>query len=216
VLWLARHGETDANAGGLLQGQRDHLLSERGRRQAELLAAALPLAPTLVVTSPLLRARDTATAYGHPVTVDDRWREIGFGDWEGRHGAELLPLLWRERATDPEWAPPGGESLPAVGRRVRAALEELWADAARGEVVVFTHASPVKVSVAAALGAPVEVAGRMHLEVAALTRIRVEAVGPRLLAYNDVCHLRAAGALSPLAGPYGASPPGLGTGGRGG
>lgn len=197
MLWLARHGETDANAEGRLQGRLDTALSDRGRVQAALVAEALPRDPERVVSSPLARARHTAAAYGYSFTVDERWSEISFGEWEGRNGADLLPELWRRRVTDPDWAPPGGESLPEVARRVTSALAELWDLARDGDVVVFTHASPVKVAVTVALEVPVVASGRMHLYVASISQVRVDPDGRRLISYNDVSHLGAHAVLGP-------------------
>jgi broad specificity phosphatase PhoE len=126
VLYLARHGQTTANAAGLVQGQRDPELTEVGVRQAATLVSVLPAAAR-VVSSPLRRARVTAAALDRPVEVDDRWIEIDFGELEYRPVAEIRESVWPKWREDPEWVPAGGESLGDVARRVGPACDALAA-----------------------------------------------------------------------------------------
>jgi broad specificity phosphatase PhoE len=194
MLILARHAQTGANADGLLQGRDDLELTETGRSQAAALAASLAARPAgppaLVVSSPLRRAVQTAEAFGLPVTVDERWVELDYGDIDRTPIRDVPASVWRQWKADPGWAPPGGESLLDVGARVRAACDELAALAADRDVVVVTHVSPVKAAVAWALGVGDDVVWRLFLDVAAVTRIRIAADGsPTLVAYNDTAHL---------------------------
>ena len=191
MLILARHGQTAVNAGGRLQGRIDAPLTELGRRQAEAIGRALTGAD-LVVSSPLRRAVDTAAYIADDVIVDDRWIELDYGDFDDVPIAEVGADIWDRWRSDPTFAPPGGESLLDVGRRVRSACEELVERAARDDVVVVTHVSPVKAAVAWALGVGDEVAWRMFLDVAALVRISVGPRGPSLIAWNDRGHLSSA------------------------
>ena len=180
-----RHGQTAPNADGVLLGRADPGLDEVGRRQAGALAAALGT-PDRVVSSPLVRAMETADAFGLPVEVDRRWIEVDYGDYD------LAPLgpgvheVWRSWAEDPASAPPGGESLVSVGRRVRAALGELAPEAAVRDVVVVSHVSPIKAAVTWALGVSDGVALRMRLDVASVCRVRVGPEGPVLVSFNEV------------------------------
>jgi broad specificity phosphatase PhoE len=87
------------------------------------------------------------------------------------------------------FTPPGGESLAALGRRVRAALDEVAPRAVEGTVVVVTHVSPIKAALAWALGVGDEVAWRAHVTPASITRIRVSGGAPVLVGFNDVAHL---------------------------
>jgi broad specificity phosphatase PhoE len=89
---------------------------------------------------------------------------------------------WRE---DPALAPPGGESLAAVGRRVRAACDELAADAAERDVVVVSHVSPIKAAVAWSLGSDESLSWRMFLDVAAVSRIAFRGSGPVLASFGE-------------------------------
>ena len=192
MLVFARHGQTSVNAGGRLQGRIDAPLTELGRRQAAAIGAALAGAD-LIVTSPLLRARQTAEAIGSSVVVDDRWIELDYGEWDGLEFDEVPADAWRAWRSDPTFAPPGGESLVAVGARVRHACEELLDRARHETVVVVSHVSPVKAAVAWALGVGDEVSWRMHLDVGAICRIAIRPAGPALVRYNELSHLSSVG-----------------------
>jgi len=189
MLILVRHGETPANADHLLQGRADLSLNEHGRRQAQALAGVASGA-TLVLCSPLRRARQTASAmWTGDVVIDDRWTEIDYGELDGRPVAEAWTPLWERWRDDPEFVPPGGESLAAVGRRVRAACEELVEAASTADVVVVTHVSPIKAAVIWALGVGDEVAWQMFCDVASVTRLGMGERGPVLHSFNEVHHL---------------------------
>jgi broad specificity phosphatase PhoE len=188
VLILVRHGETEANARRLLVGRANPPLTERGRQQARALASAVAGAGVVRV-SPLRRARETAAAFDLPVEVDDRWIEVDYGELDGRPVTEAWAPLWERWRADPEWVPPGGESLASVGRRVREACEELREIATTTDVVVVTHVSPIKASVTWALQVGEEAAWRMFLDVASVTRIGVGERGPVLRSFNERHHL---------------------------
>lgn len=183
VLFLVRHGQTVANARGRLLGRSDPALTDLGRRQACGLAALLPR-PARLVSSPLLRARQTAAALapaGVEVEVDERWVELDYGELEGLP-VSALPERMRE---DPECVPAGGESVAAVGARVRAACAELAAPAADADVVVVSHVSPIKAAVAWALGVGDEVAWRTFLADGAVCRIETAGRHPVLLSFSE-------------------------------
>jgi broad specificity phosphatase PhoE len=183
VLLIVRHGETAVNARGMLLGHADPPLTDTGRVQARGIAAALPV-PSLVACSPLQRARHTAEAFGAPVDIDERWIELDYGELDGLAPGEVSQDMWTEWRTDAAYAPPGGESLAALGRRVRSACEDLATTAARSTVVVVTHVSPIKAAIAWALGVPDGVAWRMYVEDASVSRIDIEPTGPVVRWFN--------------------------------
>ena len=196
TLVLVRHGRTAANASGLLLGRADPPLDDTGQRQADALAGCLEAADvTAVVTSPLERARATADAiaarHGAEVRVDDRWIELDYGALDGALPGDVAADVWQAWRADPAYRPPGGESLADLGRRVREACGGLASGAAEGTVVVVSHVSPVKAAVAWALRVGDEIAWRMHLDVASITRIRTTAAGEAaaLLSFNEIAHL---------------------------
>jgi len=197
VILLVRHGQTAANAAGLLLGRGDPPLTDLGRRQAAASAPALA-GVTRVVTSPLQRARETTGAFGLrvPVEVDDRWTELDYGDFEGRPFSDVPSETWRRWRQDASYRPPGGESLAALGRRVREACEHLAHDGGNGDVAVVSHVSPIKAAIAWALGVDDTVAWRMFLDVASISRVAIGVHGPSLRTYNETHHLSSLNELS--------------------
>jgi probable phosphoglycerate mutase len=149
-LILIRHGETDWNREGRLQGGQDIPLNELGRQQAAEAAERLrTLAPGFAtldfIHSPMHRARETMdilrTTLGlapGAYRTDDRLKELTFGSWEGFtwrdiRKAEREQAQLRERD---KWSfvPPGGESYGMLAQRVRPVLEEL-----ERETVIVSH-----------------------------------------------------------------------------
>jgi broad specificity phosphatase PhoE len=189
VLIIVRHGRTEANASGLLLGRRlDPGLDELGRRQAGELAKVLRGADR-IISSPLRRTRETAAALGGPVDIDERWVEIDYGTLDGTPLSEVPPETWATWRADTAFTPGGGESLAAVGQRVRAAAEELREEARDRDIVVVTHVSPIKAAAGWALGVGDEVVWRMWCAPASITRIGTAGPMPSLHAYNVTAHL---------------------------
>ena len=160
-------------------------LDELGRRQAEALGRAEVLRDaSRVVSSPLMRARETAACFGRPVTVDERWTEIDYGVYDGAE-ADSVPDLWGRWTGDLAFVPDSGESLEALGQRVREACDELWPEAVDHDILVVTHVSPIKAAVAWALGVGDETSWRMFVDLASVTRIGVGRSGPSLRTFNE-------------------------------
>lgn len=200
MITVVRHGRTATNAAGCFLGHADPPLDAVGESQAQALGAALG-AFDLVVSSPLQRCRATAECLGGPVEVDDRWIELDYGEWDGRALSSVTAEEWRRWREDPHFAPPGGETLVALGARVRAALDELAERARDAEVAVVTHVSPIKAAVAWALGVDDSVVWRMFVAPASVTRIAVGGGVPSLTSFNETGHLgRGGGDGRPIAG----------------
>lgn len=196
MLILVRHGRTAANAAGLLQGRADHPLDEVGQAQAARIAVALGDVDR-VVSSPLLRARETAAHLGRAVEIDDRWSELDYGEFEGRPLHEVSAQDWARWRADPHFAPPGGESLLALHERVCAALVDLADAARRDTVVVVAHVSPIKSAVAWALGAGVELSWRITVDQASISRVVIGPRGAVLKAFNETGHLAGLDEVAP-------------------
>jgi broad specificity phosphatase PhoE len=191
VIVLVRHGETEANRSGLLLGRADPPLTARGIRQAAALADALAAidAPRLV-TSPLTRARQTAAAIGEATRttpiVDPRLIELDYGEWDERPLAELpadVAARWR---ADPTFAPPGGESLAALRERLAPCATELLDQ--DQTVIAVSHVSPIKAIILCALGLPDELAWRLRLDLASISRLGPGPTGPVLVTFNETAH----------------------------
>ncbi len=166
VLILVRHGRTPANAAGLLQGRLDQDLDDHGCAQAAAVAEYVRswCEVAAVVASPLKRAQQTAAEFGLPVETDDRWLELSYGEYEGTPHSEVPSEVWERWRDDPHFTPAGGESLAALDVRVRAACVDLVERAARENVVVVSHVSPMKSAVAWALGVDVGISFNCHLD----------------------------------------------------
>ena len=190
---IVRHGRTEFTATGRLQGRTDNPLDEVGLAQAEAVAAYLQpelLSDTLFVCSPLLRARQTATAIvdrvGSFFDIDERWIELDYGSYEGLRQAEVPANVWREWRSDSDFAAPQGESLNQVQERVAQACDDLAQRLDGRTAVVVSHVSPIKSAVAWALGVDVSVGWKTQLVTASITRISVSANGAALTSFNEV------------------------------
>ena len=182
VLLLVRHGETDSNRRGHLLGRADPPLTPTGWEQARTLATRLPR-PDVVVSSPLLRARQTAAVFGGEVNVDERWIELDYGPYDDGPADALSSALWERWRTDPTFTPPGIETHTALASRVRSACEDLSPLARSSVVVVVTHVSPIKAALAWALDVSEHIVWRMFVEDASVTRIDI-AQGPVVRWFN--------------------------------
>jgi ribonuclease H / adenosylcobalamin/alpha-ribazole phosphatase len=200
---LLRHGETPLSAERRFAGRGDFPLTEKGLRQAA--AAAERLAARsgidLIVTSPLVRARQTAEAAaqttGAPLQADDGLAELDFGEWEGLTLAEASQA-WPDEVTawlgSVDVAPPGGESFAAAMSRVGAAVDRLLAAHQFRTLLLVSHVSPIKIAVCRALLAPPATLFRFQLDVASLCEIDWYADGPAVVrSLNDTAHVRQAG-----------------------
>src|SRR5579859_4242480 len=157
---LLRHGDTELSPEHRFSGMLDHPLSANGTRQAKAAAARLASGTPIdaVVSSPLQRAVATAAIaaaeLGLTVTIDDDLRETNFGDWDGFTLAEIqqrwpaAAAAWR---SDPEQAPPGGESFADTSGRVNQACDRLLRDHGGQTVLVVSHVTPIKIMLCRAL-----------------------------------------------------------------
>ena len=160
IIW--RHGETDHNAGGIWQGQLDIALSAKGREQARNGAAALTAYhPSVIVSSDLQRAADTARSLGElsglPVRLDERLREIHAGLWQGMTARDVAGQFPAEQAAleagEDIQRGVHGESMGQVAERTRAAVDDVLADLPAGEcAVIATHGVAGRTIVASLAG----------------------------------------------------------------
>lgn len=191
MLILLRHGQTTANAQALLQGHMNLPLDPVGERQAqrsgEYLRSAFPDA--LVISSPLTRAHQTASAVSADVVVDERFIELDYGQWDGIALTDVDAQSWADWRADPSFRPPGGETLVELDSRVRPALDEISDRAQHGHVIVVSHVSPIKSGITWALGVGPEVSWRCQLDRASICRIAISPRGPSLVSFNDTSHL---------------------------
>lgn len=206
-LLLVRHGESQGNVEFRLQGRCEFPLTPRGIAQAQALAQRLaPLRPSVVYTSPIRRALDTAAIIAAACRLepipDQRLQEYNFGE-------ALSGLTWqeiRQRAPDilaalasdaPNFPPyPGEEGRDAFKARVSQALADILHQHHDHEsVVVVTHAAPIIALVMTAAGREYERPIPFTIDNASLTTLDFGGPGagaaPHVIAgLNDTCHLR--------------------------
>ncbi|PRY11859.1 bifunctional RNase H/acid phosphatase [Kineococcus rhizosphaerae] len=194
---LVRHGSTTLTEQRRVSGRHgaDPELSERGLAEAAA-AAACPdvVGADAVLSSTMRRSRQTAQAIadrlGLDVHVDPQWDETDFGDWDGLTAGEVVRrwpaefAAWNESGSA---APPGGESLLAVERRVLAARDALLERWAGRRVVLVTHGDPLRVLLRSVLGVGPQLQRRIHVDPASRTLLRYRADGTsEVLAVNRV------------------------------
>jgi broad specificity phosphatase PhoE len=100
--------------------------------------------------------------------------------------ADVPADVWRRWRTDMDFAPPGGESLAALGKRVRAACDDLVEEAAKRDVVVVSHVSPIKAAITWALGVGDATQWRMFVAVASVATVATDGWAPSLRSFNQV------------------------------
>jgi len=161
LVW--RHGQTAWNLQRRFQGQLDVPLDDLGRAQAARAAGLLAgFSPSAIVSSDLVRARETAQALADvtrlPIATDPRLREIDVGVWQGLtfdEVAERYPVeaaSWRDGGDGRRG---GGESLVEVGARAVAAVDDALVSLADGAtLVVVTHGAAGRAIVASMIGLP--------------------------------------------------------------
>jgi probable phosphoglycerate mutase len=188
---LLRHGQTTVNAQSLLQGRIDLDLDAVGQQQAALCGQFIRqhFPHARIVSSPLVRAQQTALAISPHVEIDERFIELDYGSWDGVAMSAIDPAQWARWRSDPHFRPPNGESLVELDERVRPALDELREEAMEKHIVIVSHVSPIKSAVTWALGTGPESTWRMHLDRASLCRVAVTPRGATLASFNETGHL---------------------------
>ena len=157
-IYLIRHGETDWNKKGKIQGHFDIPLNQKGRLQAKILASRLKNNDIDVIyTSDLSRASQTANIIGNSVQTslisETRLRERNYGEWQGKSWAEIHinnPNVKKKWRKDPLHSkPPQGESIQELFNRVSDFFSELLKSSYKN-VLVVAHNSPLRIIISIA------------------------------------------------------------------
>ena len=194
-----RHGETAWNVDSRIQGQLDIPLNEKGRWQAHRAARALaargPVAA--IYSSDLLRARETARSIGDAtgliVVTEQSLRERAFGSFEGQTFTELEAswpketVRWRQR--DPDWTPPGGESLTCVRERVLQITDALAERHIGEQIVLVSHGGVLDALYRAATGLDLQAPRTWALVNAGINRLLWTPQGLTMVGWSDTAHL---------------------------
>ena len=199
-LYLVRHGETEWNRTGRIQGHTDVALNQRGRRQIEALAARLAgrdfsaayssdLSRTLETAEIVLKGRQI------PLVMDTDLREFSYGEWEGLTVTEIEAqspnafalLLGLENNS---FAAPGGENSAQVLDRVRrfcARIENLHD--ANDDLLIVAHGGTLRALIVRLLALPDDSLWKFQLDRASLSVVRSHTNGRVLELWNDTSHL---------------------------
>ncbi len=197
ILLLARHGETAENAQRVFQGQGGGPLNERGRAQAERLASRIANEVDVIVSSDLLRARETAqfaaSASNAALTLDRALREVDVGAWTGLSYEEVVarfPDEWNAWRAGVDVPRGGGETYEHLAQRITTALVRIANAHAGKRVLVVSHGAALRSAICSTLGlvprwsAPL---GALHN--AAVSTLHYGDGPPRVVTYNDSAHL---------------------------
>jgi broad specificity phosphatase PhoE len=198
ILVLIRHGETDFNAQGRMQGWLDVPLNAEGRLQAHTLAMRLAdSAITHVYASPLIRAAYTAQVLADAcrlsVKLDERLREFDMGEWQGRLISEIRA---HQAANDGgeagdasiEAEVPGGETAQQMRDRVDGFLETLLRTHRRGDrIAVVSHGGTLAAMLGGMLALPVRRRQPFTFGNATVTEVQRDGARWKLLTLNCSC-----------------------------
>ncbi len=201
-LILVRHGQIEANVQSLWHGSTDSPLTETGRSQAAQVAAQLRaratsrgMVPVAVYASPLARTRHTAEAIAAaldlPMQVEHDLREYGIGELEGIHYRTLMEehRFFAKVQDDHHYAPPGGESLAAVERRMLDTLSRLEARHRGAEVVVVGHGAALGVALGSLFDGDPTRWTQYGIRNCSVTELELHPAA-RLVSLDDVAHLQ--------------------------
>ena len=197
-VYLIRHGETEWNKEGKLQGNSNVLLSPEGIRQAKLLAQHTPFsAVDAIYSSDLSRAVKTAEILGErfdlPVINESGFREARFGDWEGRSISELakdVPDGFENFFTKPDKVhPPHGETFLECQARVLTALDEIVAEHEEQSIIIVSHGAAIRLILCAALGMPIRKMWSISQFNMAVNIIRIDDGNATVELVNSTLHL---------------------------
>jgi len=191
-VWLVRHGETEWARLGRHTGRTDIPLTKTGRTQAEALGRRLDGHPfSLVLTSPLSRAADTASlsGFGAQAEPDPDLMEWDYGALEGRLTADIRDeypdwLIWAG-----PW--PGGETIDQVGARADRVIARCLAPDVAGDALLFSHGHLLRVLGARWLGLPAASGGLFALSTATVSILGWDRDRPVIETWNEDCHLDA-------------------------
>jgi probable phosphoglycerate mutase len=201
-IWFIRHGETDWNIAGRLQGWQDTALNDTGKAQAERLAERLRdnaahTSFAAIYSSDLQRAHATAKVLGEaialPVLIEPGMRERNFGVLEGLlynsidQESPEAAAAWKSR--DPDRPVEGGETLGEFYARIVATVESLAQRHTGERILVVTHGGALDIIWRQASG--IALSERRHTRMlnAAINRVRVGAQGWSMLDWGDARHI---------------------------
>ncbi len=176
---LLRHGETENS--NRFNGSTDNPLTANGWTQMGTSVAEISIQWHHIITSPLIRcagfAQSIAERHAIPLTQDDRFKEIHFGDWEGRSSKELmqtdaiaLSRFWRNPIQNP---PPRAEHLLDFKTRVLSAWANINTQFADKNILLVTHSGVIRTLLCHIKQYPIDRLMEFEVEHGAMKRIQI-------------------------------------------
>ena len=196
-LWLVRHGQTEANSRGEIQGQTESPLDATGISQAKLLVGKLKKETfDAVYSSDLGRALNTARilAPDRIIEVIPELREWALGNWEGRLIRDIQeedPVLWKRLYDDSDlefWPGGRGESRREMQARVRNLLESFAKRHGGEKILVISHGGFLRAAFRYIMGN--EMSGMPLTSNTSLNILTNDGDGWKIVRWNDLSHLR--------------------------
>ena len=191
---LVRHGETEYNAQGMLQGYAPVPLSARGRQQAMLVGQRLrSIRPTAFYSSDIQRAHETALIIsqhvGLPVQLCAGLREWNIGNWINRMADEFYTHLAAMGAHPATYVPAGGESQLQTQARMVAQMQD-WATQHEGETILgVSHGMAIDLFVRHIFGLAVMQPPPYRIVNTSVNIFRYQAGQWEVVTLNDIAHL---------------------------
>ncbi|ODS23914.1 hypothetical protein AB835_06220 [Candidatus Endobugula sertula] len=197
---LLRHGQCEG--GHCYRGSLDVALSQIGQQQMFQRLSLLSPQWQGIVSSPLVRcadfAKSVAEQYAIPLQIDDRFKEVGFGEWEGKH----IDEVWRTQqalveawGNDPvTYSPPDGEPADRFVERVVRGFEAVVDTYSSKPLLLVSHGGVIRALLVHILSMPVITMNRLDVPFACLSRIQViDSQGER---YYRLLHHNITGSIS--------------------
>jgi len=198
-IYITRHGETEWNKAGIMQGWKNSNLSEMGNENAKKLSQHLAsIKFDAIYSSPLGRAMETATHLKGERNLEiiqlEHLKEMGFGIWEGMPHLEVQETYTEEQHNfwnQPHlYQPIDGESYEELMERVKIGLEKIIDDNAGENVLVVAHAAVIKAVFAIIKNIPLENFWQPpYIKDTCLSIIQVKDDGMEFVLEADVTHI---------------------------
>lgn len=182
-IWLIRHGETEWSLSGAHTGRTDIPLTSKGYERAAAIGRQMAGRKfALVLSSPMLRARETCrmAGYGEAAQIDGDLKEWDYGSYEGRTTAEIQQdrpgwSLWKD-------GPLGGESIADVAARADCVIARVMSG--QGDAALFAHGHILRILAARWIGFEPVAASRLALDTATISVLGYERATPVIRSWN--------------------------------
>ncbi len=198
IIYITRHGETEWNAEGRIQGHTDVPLSERGREQAQMLARRLSrVRIDAAYSSDLSRAAETARValVERDISIDftEELREYNKGVFEGLTETEYrdkYPELYEpSMANDLDFAPPNGETIRETSARLDGIVQRVKWTHMDENVLIVGHGGSLRAGIVSLLDLPLEANWKFAMHNCSLTVIYTYPDNAVMHLYNDTSHI---------------------------